>query len=219
MSNRLKMAIVETILRLQQRGWSQRRIARELGVDRDAVARHVREAQADSKAANAPPGSAAVLEESKPANAPSGSGAGGEPALLAAAAPAEPVRRPSDCEPWRSAIEAKLASELSAQRIFQDLVSEHGFPGSYYSVRRFVRRLEAGKELPFRRLECGPGEEAQVDFGTGAVVLQPDGKRRRPHVFRLVLSYSRKGYSEAVYRQTTENFIRCLENAFSPLGG
>jgi transposase len=29
--------------------------------------------------------------------------------------------------------------------------------------------------------------------------------------------YSRKAYSEAVDRQTTDNFIRCLENAFVQL--
>ena len=34
-----------------------------------------------------------------------------------------------------------------------------------------------------------------------------------------MLSHSRKGYSEAVYRQTTESFIRCLENAFWHFGG
>src|SRR5580693_2445188 len=74
-------------------------------------------------------------------------------------------------------------------RIHQDLVAEHGFTGKYHSVRRFVSRLEATQELPFRRLECGPGEEAQVDFGTGAPLLPPEGKRRRTHVFRIVLSH------------------------------
>ena len=34
MANRLKMATVEAILVLAARGWSQRRIARELGVKR-----------------------------------------------------------------------------------------------------------------------------------------------------------------------------------------
>jgi hypothetical protein len=72
--------------------------------------------------------------------------------------------------------------------------------------------------LPFRRLECGPGEEAQVDFGTGAPIVV-DGHRRRTHVLRIVLSHSRKAYSEAVYRQTTEEFIRCVENAFWTFGG
>jgi len=36
---------------------------------------------------------------------------------------------------------------------------------------------------------------------------------------RVVLSYSRKAYSEAVFHQTTENLIRCLENAFLAFGG
>jgi len=129
------------------------------------------------------------------------------------------VGRASDCAPWRAVIEAKLDQGLSAQRIYQDLVSEHGFAGSYYSVRRFTRRLGQGRALPFRRLECGPGEEAQVDFGTGAPIRLADGRLRRPHVFRIVLSYSRKGYSEAVSRQTTDSFLRALENAFWHFGG
>ena len=46
-----------------------------------------------------------------------------------------------------------------------------------------------------------------------------DGKRKRPHLFRVVLSHSRKGYSEVVWRQTTESFIRCIENGFRYYGG
>jgi transposase len=85
-------------------------------------------------------------------------------------------------------------------------------------VKRFVRRLESVVELPFRRMEVEPGQELQVDFGQGAWVIENE-KRRRPHLFRVVLSHSPKGYSEAVWRQTTESFIRCLENAFRHLGG
>ena len=113
----------------------------------------------------------------------------------------------------------QVQSGPSAQRIYQDLTSEHSFGGSYYTVRRFVRRLEPVQELPFRRLECEPGDEAQVDFGTGAPVITSDGKRHRTHVFRIVLSHSRKAYSEAVYRQTTDDFLRCIENAFRHFGG
>jgi transposase len=67
-------------------------------------------------------------------------------------------------------------------------------------------------------LECAPGEEVQVDFGRGAPIVNAEG-RRRPHVFRVVLSHSRKAYSEAVPRQTTEAFVRALENAFWHFGG
>jgi hypothetical protein len=67
-------------------------------------------------------------------------------------------------------------------------------------------------------MEVEPAAEAQVDFGQGAWVVD-NGKRRRPHLFRVVLSHSRKGYSEVVWRQTSESFIRCLENAFRSFGG
>jgi transposase len=228
--------MIETILSLRQRGWSKRRIARELGIDRETVARHLRPPPAPPKPAIAPTGSSAADDGSKPAIAPTGSSAaddGSKPAIaptgsagavhsVEAAPPAEelPVAgRASDCERWRAVIQDKLDLGLSAQRIHQDLTAEHNFSGSYYSVRRFVRQLAETLELPFRRLECGPGEEAQVDFGTGAPLVLPDGSRRRTHVFRIVLSHSRKGYSEAVLRQTTDDFLRCLENAFWHFGG
>jgi hypothetical protein len=38
-------------------------------------------------------------------------------------------------------------------------------------------------------------------------------------VFRAVLSHSRKGYSEAVWRQDTETFLRVVENALRHFGG
>jgi transposase len=127
--------------------------------------------------------------------------------------------RTSECEPLQPLILAKLEQALSAQRIYQDLTLEHGFTGSYDSVKRFVRRLVHKHALPMRRMECAAGEEAQVDFGTGAPVIGADGKRRKTHVFRIVLSHSRKAYSEVTFRQTTEDFIGCLENAFAYFGG
>lgn len=138
--------------------------------------------------------------------------------------PAEPDPRvrpgPSSvCEPFREAILQKLDDGLSGQRIFQDLRAEHDFGGSYSSVRRYVAQLCRSSQLPFRRLECAAGEEAQVDFGSGAVVHTTDGRRRKTHVFRIVLSHSRKGYSEVVFRQNTESFLRALENAFRHFGG
>jgi transposase len=118
-----------------------------------------------------------------------------------------PRGRPSQCRSYRDLIQAKLDQQLSAQRIRQDLVAEHGFTGCYDSVKRYVRRLSAKSRLAFRRLECAAGEETQVDFGTGAPVIAADGKWRRTYVFRIVLSHSRKGYSEATFTQTTDDFL------------
>ena len=58
--------------------------------------------------------------------------------------------------------------------------------------------LQPRQTLPFRRMEVGPGDEVQVDFGQGAWVVDSEGKKRRPHLFRMVLSHSRKAYSEVV---------------------
>ena len=123
------------------------------------------------------------------------------------------------CTEHHKFIVAGLERGLEAQRIWQDLVNDHGFQGKYWSVKRYVRHLKIRQPLPFRRLETAAGVEAQVDFGQGAWVVGLDGKRRRPWVFRVVLSHSRKGYSEVVWRQTTEAFIDCLENAFRHFGG
>jgi transposase len=214
--NELKMSLQHSILTLWNHGWSFRRIARELQLRRETVSKYVRRDQA-SKAAKVSPGSEGGTEP-KPAKVPAGS-PGAELAPEPAKVPVGlPVRSRSQCEPWRDFIERGLQAGLSAQRLYQDLVGEHQFVGSYDAVKRFVRRLQAAWERPFCRMEVEPGAEAQVDFGLGAWVLV-EGKRKRPHLFRIVLSHSRKGYSEVVWRQTTESFIRCLENSFRHYGG
>lgn len=226
MSYLLKVAMIDLILSLHRQGLSQRQIARKANINRETVARYLARASAASKPANAPTGSVGPNAESKPANAPTGSTPPDTaeeqklPAIDATAVAARPRRgRASECEHWREIIQAKCDLGLSAQRIYQDLTTEHSFTGTYYSIRRFVRRLAPTRQLPFRRLECGPGDEAQVDFGRGAPIVEPNGKRRKTHLFRIVLSHSRRAYSEAVYRQTTDDFLRCLESAFRHFGG
>jgi transposase len=227
--NQLKMDLRQSIITLSGEGWSQRRIARELGINRETVAKYRREsrANAQSKPAILPAGSPDSVA-SKPAIVPTGL-----PASPALEPPPSPERtepkpaivplgskpgRPSQCEPFRDPITLAWNAGLSAQRIYQDLVSDHQFPGNYDAVKRFVRHLEQASPLPFRRMESEPGQEAQVDYGQGAWVVE-NGGRRRPHVLRVVLSCSRKGYTEVFWQQTTENFIRGLENAFRHFGG
>lgn len=197
MANCLTMAQILSIETLLKTGHSQRSVAALLGIDRETVGKYARQFQGPTPPQNQP-------------NAPTGS----QPC------PATRSTGPaSACEPFRDIILAKLQQGLSAQRISQDLVTEHGFTAKYHSVRRYVARLLHKTELPVRRMEVLPGEEAQVDFGTGAPVRSPEGQVRRPWVFRIVLSCSRKAYSEAVWRQTTEAFLTALENAFQSFGG
>ena len=210
MANRLTMAKISAIRTLHKSGHSNRKIAELLGVHRETVGKYVRPGDSENRP-NAPPGSDRSEAAGLP---PPGTSESGMSTL-----PAVSTGPGSDCEPFREQIVAKLESGLSATRIHQDLSEEPGFSASYYSVRRFVAKLKEKTPLPVRRLETPPGEEAQVDFGTGATVRTSDGKTRRPWVFRIVLSHSRKAYSEAVWRQSTEAFLQCLENAFGHFGG
>lgn len=226
MANRLKMAEQDAILVLARRGWSYRRIARELGVHRDTVSLHVRRA-AEAATGPSPPAESnpAILITGSvtEADVPGADVPDSKPAISITGS----TGRRSCCEPLRAVILTKLEQGLTARRIWQDLTAEHGFGDSYQSVQRFVRSLRATTPLPFRRMECQPGEEAQIDFGHGAPILTPADpnqpgskpKRRTTHLFRIVLSCSRKAYSEVVFRQTTEEFLRCLENAFHHFGG
>ena len=184
MANRLKMAEVQAILTLHARGWSFRRIGRELGVHRETAARYVQLAEASPE-----DGSEDGSGQNRP-NLPAGSGGQNRPNLPTGS---DSQNRPypptgsgpqSLAEPHREFILECLDRGLSCQRIWQDLKTEHAFEGSYDSVKRFARRLRRRGPLPFRRMECAPGEEAQIDFGTGVPIITSDGRRRRTHVFR-----------------------------------
>jgi transposase len=220
MANLLKMAIVQSILSLHAQGWSARRIAKALEVHRDTVSRYIHAADPDGpKPANAPILAGRVPGDSKQATPPP----------VDRNAPIRPTGssgRLSDAGPWCEFILDKRGQGLSIKRIWQDLCAQGVEQVSYDSVRRLLKRLGASRPVaPFRRMECAPGEEAQIDFGTGVPLTLSDHpaggarKRRKTHVFRVVLSHSRKAYSEVCFRQTTDDFLRAIENAFWHFGG
>jgi transposase len=175
-------------------GWSMRRIARELGHDRDTVSKYVKEDGA-------------------------GEGGGSKPAIATAGNERPGSGRRSTCEGYRGVIEGLLEKGLSAERIWRELRDDHGFGHSYEAVKRFVRRLKASVPKRVWRMECEPGEEAQVDFGLARTLRTADGKLRYTNVLRVKLSFSRKGYTETLPSQSAECFIRALENAFRHFGG
>ena len=206
MANVMKMAIIEAIQSLRSAGLSCRAIAQRLGIHRETVARHVRVGREG---------------DSKPATAPISPAGSDEVAGFGAPTGNLPVAQASVAAPWLPWLLEQHARGLTAKRIHQDLQAEFPEAGSvsYDSVRRLLRKQGATLPIPFRRMECAAGHEAQIDFGTGAAVIGPDGKRRRTHVLRVVLSHSRKGYSESVFQQSTDCFLQSLENAFEHFGG
>ena len=127
----------------------------------------------------------------------------------------------STCEAYREIIELGLSRDRNAMAIWQDLVSDYGFRGGYQSVRRFTYKLR-GAQLPQARavILTAPGEEGQVDYGSGPMVREPkSGKYRRTRLFVLTLGYSRKAVRLLVFRSSTRIWAELHEKAFRRLGG
>ena len=127
----------------------------------------------------------------------------------------------SACEPFREAIQLGLSQGRNATCIWQDLVSESGFSGGYQTVKRFVRKLRGTP----RAQACGvivtpPGQEAQVDYGQGAMVRdRPGGKYRRTRLFVMTLGCSRKAARFLTLRSSSRIWAELHERAFRRLGG
>ena len=98
---------------------------------------------------------------------------GGESTGEAAKAEPKTGRSPSAsaCEPYWETIEVGLSQGRNAKAIWQDLVDGHGFSGDYQSVKRFIRKCR-GSHSPeaCAVIETAPGEELQVDYGSGPMV-------------------------------------------------
>jgi transposase len=127
----------------------------------------------------------------------------------------------SACEPYREMVELGLSRDRNAMAIWQDLVSDYGFQGGYQSVRRFAYKLR-GAQVPQARavILTAPGEEGQVDYGSGPMVREPhSSKYRRTRLFVLTLGYSRKTIRLLVFRSSTRIWAELHEKAFRRLGG
>ena len=106
--------------------------------------------------------------------------------------------------------------------IWQDLVSESGFSGGYQT--RQALRAQAPRKPDHRKpravIVTAPGEEAQVDYGTGPMVRDPQtGKYRRTRLFVLTLGYSRKAVRLLTFRSSSRIWAELHEKAFRRLGG
>ena len=106
----------------------------------------------------------------------------------------------SQCEPHRDQIKQAYESGLSIERIHQDLKPAYGFTGSYHSIRRFVKALQVDEPERVHRMECEPGQEAQIDYGTLYLPIGENRRLKKVPVFLVTLSHSSKGYVEAVLK-------------------
>ena len=184
---------IVTIEVLQQRGQSQSQTARILGVSEGAVRYHLRRAR-----------DGAADGRQKPSRI--------EQLGLAGAV----------AHWWQAQVEA-LGQERppSVQLLHDFLCAEHGYQGSYKSVRKYVRTCFGMPAVrPFRRVETPPGAQTQSDWGEFPRVDlgDPDGPTTA-YAFVMVLSHSRK--EAVVWSRSTDQLAwhHVHNEAYRRLGG
>ena len=108
---------------------------------------------------------------------------------------------------------------INVRALYDYLVHEHAYGGSYRSVLRFVRaKYPAPRLRPYRRVETPPGAQAQADWGERAGLDIGRGPQAL-YAFVMVLSYSRKEVVVWSERMDQLAWHHAHNEAFRRLGG
>jgi len=239
MSNRINMLVKGHLMEMFNLGWSDRKINSITGIHRLTIARYRKESRTIGKHALDIADQEVFIpkvrdsadqrtirdSQSVPFEVPTDKvvhfparQSGGEVPTDSDISDQKPPISKNGASVYHLMIQEKMTLGQNARSIYQDLVIEQGYSGSYDSVKRYIRKLRNRYPKLYARIETAPGEEGQVDFGEGAPTLK-NGRYCKPWLFVMTLSYSRKSYEEVVWSQDVETFIRCHEHAFTHFGG
>ncbi|PST46876.1 IS21 family transposase [Bifidobacterium callitrichos] len=186
----IPMPIVQDIRRLDRQGLSRAEIARRLCVDRGTVAKY------------------ADMEDLSP-------------------------RRPGDrrygskIDEFAAVVDGWLEADRrmprkqrhTARRVYDRLVSEHGYGGSYSVVQRYVKRWREPNREPsaaFLDLSWAPGT-AQVDFGVALAVVA--GRETETHCLVVSFPWSNMRLCVAMPGENAECLCAGLMLVFAHVGG
>lgn len=188
---------IDDIRRLGRNGASVASISRDTGVSEPTVRKYLREQDLSERP-------------------PEIGGAPGSPLL-------EPFEALIDSWPledrrcWRK-------QRHTAKRVYDRLVAEEGFEGSYSTVRRYVRRrreelaagLDAREAQGFLLLDWLPGE-CQVDFGQADFRVR--GVVTRGHFLVVSFPHSNVGFAQVFWGETAECVCQGLKSVIEFVGG
>lgn len=128
----------------------------------------------------------------------------------------------STLAPFAPLIREWSAQGLQGTTMHAVLCRNHGYTGSYSSMRRFRQQLAAAEPevCTTMRLDFDPAEAAQVDFGAGPEITDVHtGEVFKTWVFVMTLCWSRHQYAEVVRDQTIATWLGCHRRAFEWFGG
>lgn len=117
--------------------------------------------------------------------------------------------------------EEKLKKQKhTAKRIYDRLVAEKGFKGSYSAIRLAVRKLKAERAVPPQSsvpLSYEPGEAVQIDWGEATIYLNE--KKTKVHTFCARLCYSCDIFVQVFRSANQETFLEAQQLMFDYFGG
>ena len=197
------------LIRLWQKGLSQRHIARVSGRARDTVRRYVNAARELGLEPGGPDPTDEQLAKLAQLNLST-------PARVAA--PAADV-----LEPHTEQIGQWLKRDKLQLTRVHELLIQRGISVSYSSLRRYCNRkdLRTKRNLSTVRMkDPGPGQVVELDFGRLGQIFDTGADRRRTvWALVLVMAYSRHMFVWPLYRQRLEDVVQGLERAWTFFGG
>jgi transposase len=133
--------------------------------------------------------------------------------LKAPAPPPTHRDRASKLDGFKAAINDMLRQDpsVNAPVVAQNL-RPLGYDGGVTIVKDYLRavRLQSSARRAYVRVEPGPGERFDVDWGHfGALTY--NGATRKLYAFCLIDGHSRKMFLEFTHSQSFETFARCLQ--------
>ncbi len=186
------MTVVEDIRRLDSQGVSHREIARRLGISRDSVAKYT------------------SIEDFSPT-------------------PPTPTKRPGAkaldgleviINGWLEDDKKRPRKQRhTSRRVFDRLVTEYDYTGSYSTVQRYIKLWRQDRRPPgdgFIELTWAPGT-AQVDFGEAEALIA--GQRLKLHVLIVTFPFSNMRFIQAYRGETAECVCHGLRTIFEHIGG
>ena len=121
---------------------------------------------------------------------------------------------------WREFLQARAPEVGFNAVVLNREMAALGYRGGYSAVLKYVapwRKGWRGDGLPTVRFETGPGEQAQVDWGSTALYLGDD--RVRVHLFTMVLGFSRRIFARAYRSEGLDPLLDGHAAAFAHFGG
>ena len=117
-------------------------------------------------------------------------------------------------------IEEKVKTTAPAIAIYHYLVKNHGYKGSYSTLKRYIHNLHIEKQQnAIIRFETDPGIQAQVDWKESLKFKTKDGETIKFNVFLMILGFSRTKFLMVTETRDLQQVEFSLACAFRYFGG